>query len=1389
MNPSRIPATGAGNLAAGLIPRDATPICQKWGLSSALGFFLPVLVILLFGSVAEPQTGSVSALGDSSRERILHSTHPLAKPIYELGEMNRQEWLSRMVLVLGATTENETALQQYLESQQDRNSPRYRRWMTPEEFGDKFGPSQDDVGRVNAWLRSQGFQVDAVARSRRWIEFSGTAGQVETAFQTRMSRYQIGAALHVANSTDISIPADLRPIVRGVLSLHDFFSRPMLAGHFVVERDSQGRLVPSSPAFTSTGTNGTSHYIAPGDFAAIYNLSPLHKTGMDGTGQSIAIVGRENIELFDAHFFRQIFGLPENDPNVILDGPDPGVLASDDSLEATLDVEWAGAAAPNAMIDLVVSASTTTTDGVDLSAAYIVDRNVAGVMGVSFQACEQDLGPAGNAFHNALWEQAAAQGISVLVAAGDNGAAGCDNQHDPNNVPAQRGLAVNGLASTPFNTAVGGTQFDEGSQASTYWSTTNNPDLSSAVGYIPEAVWNESCDPTVANSPCAGGTYSLWAGSGGASSIYTKPDWQSGSNVPADGWRDLPDVSLAAAAKHDGYLICFIATACSTTVDSQGNTILQSAGVAGGTSVSTPAFAGILSVIGQLTGTRLGLANYMLYRLAANENFVNCNSSTQTAPSSSSACVFYDVTVGDNSVPGLTGFSAVAGYDQATGLGSVNALNLVNAWNSVSFQPSTTTLSVGTGSLQHGQAAQVTVGVAAKSGTGIPSGGFSLVSDKYGPAGGGALANGTFSGTISSLPGGQYNLAAHYNGDGTFGGSDSAAIPVSITPESSTISLTAYTYSNGSPIPVTSAPYGNFLYLHVTVSGASGNGIATGMVTFQDGATTLGSIALNSKGEGELVSGGYSTYGAAICLPVGTHSITATYSGDNSFSTSSTNTPLSIVITKAIPSVYFGSGGSVNIITGQQLTMVGWVKGNGPTLPTGTVQFLDGSTPIGVPVSIPSGTFKAMTSASFTAGTHSISLSYSGDSVYNASVLNTFGPLTVNVTAPVGIATQTQLTAPASVTIGNPITYSVTVTSGQATKPTGTVQVLVGDCATCLNPISLQNGSGSTYQPPIATGPLIAVAQYSGDSTYAASSSAPQTIMVMKATPTISLAASASAVASGSRVSLTTTLTAPSNIAQSFPSAQVQFLDAYNGGATQPLAAPQYLTIGNGFPNEAATLLLVLPDGTHSLTAQFLGDSNMNPASSSAITVTVGLQPPPPPKDFAITATPTTESIKAGQSATYTLQISPQNGFSGTVTPTCSGAPQYSTCTVSPTSVVLDGSTTSSVSVTIATTARSASLIRKPDSRLGFMWAGGLFLVGGLLLSPRTRRRVPSAMMALVLLLSASCGGGGGNTATGGGGNGGGGGTVGTPSGTSTVTLTATSGNLSHNAVVSLTVN
>jgi len=598
-------------------------------LANCLAFFFVALSASAAVAQLRPQSPLVvlpknritSFIDDMNRVALPGNRHPLARPQYELGAVDPAHRMDRMILVLKPDSSQQAALEQLLYQQHNPQSPSYQQWLTPEDFGQRFGASESDVAQIENWLEMHGMTMKEVALSRRSVVFSGTAAQVESAFHTSLRRYNVAGNLHVANATDPEIPRALAGVVSGLVSLHDFPTTPQ---HSVVAK--------TSPAFSAS----SSHYLTPADFATIYNVNPLYQQAVDGTGQSIAIVGRTNINLNDVRLFRKSFGLPANDPQIIVNGPDPGIVSLDEQVEANLDVQWAGAVARNAAVKFVVSASTRASDGTYLSAQYIVNRNLAPVMSLSFGLCESAIGASGNSFLNSLWQQAAAQGITVLVASGDSGAAGCDSSSV---TKAKSGTAVNGLCSTPHSVCVGGTQFNDIANPGAYWSSTNAPGTqASALSYIPETVWNES------------GPSGLWSSGGGASIVYGKPFWQSGADVPSDKKRDVPDVSLAAAS-HDGYMVYM-------------NGGLY---IVGGTSAAAPAFAGLMALVVQGNRARQGNANTVLYPLAGLQK-------------SGGAAVFHDVTTGSNSVPGVNGFKAGAGYDQATGLGSVDANLLVTHW-------------------------------------------------------------------------------------------------------------------------------------------------------------------------------------------------------------------------------------------------------------------------------------------------------------------------------------------------------------------------------------------------------------------------------------------------------------------------------------------------------------------------------------------------------------------------------------------------------------------------------------------------------------------------------------------------------------------------------------
>lgn len=560
---------------------------------------------------------------DSDRVVLQGNVHPLAQPRYDAGIIPDETQLGRIVLVLGRSAAQQAELDALTAAQQDPQSPLYQQWLTPEEFGSRFGVSESDVAQIAAWLKAHGFTVEPLPAGRGTIVFSGTAGQIAEAFHTQMHRFLVRGASHLANEQDPEIPRAMGGVVQGILSLHDF--RRVSGTHRI------------AAVAQPENTQGSMHYLFPADYATIYNLNPLYTAGENGSGVSIAIVGRSDINLSDVSAFRSGSGLSANQPAVILEGSDPG-LVPDDQDESTLDVEWSGATAPGASVKFVVGASTATTDGVDLSAQYIVNHRTANIVSTSYGSCEAYMGASELAFYNNLWQQAAAEGISSFVSSGDSGAAGCDSGSSTQGT--QRG--VNGLCSSPYSTCVGGTEFNEGSNAAAYWSSINGAGGGSALSYIPEKVWNESASD---------GGSGLWASTGGESIAYAQPAWQQGiAGASSGGKRAVPDLALTAAS-HDGYLI-----------NENG-----SWWVIAGTSAASPSFAGIMAVVEQrLGGAGQGNVNPSLYLMA-----------------SSGQSPFHPTPTGNNSVPGVTGFSATGTvYNLATGLGSVNVNSLANDWPS-----------------------------------------------------------------------------------------------------------------------------------------------------------------------------------------------------------------------------------------------------------------------------------------------------------------------------------------------------------------------------------------------------------------------------------------------------------------------------------------------------------------------------------------------------------------------------------------------------------------------------------------------------------------------------------------------------------------------------------
>jgi uncharacterized protein (TIGR03437 family) len=551
---------------------------------------------------------------------IPNHTRTFAPDYTDEGPVAPSMRMEGMTLFLKPSAAQRTDLDQLLIALHDPASLQYRHWLTPEEFGNRFTITPADADKIAAWLASQGFHVNWVGRARSLIVFDGTAGAVEAAFHAGIHHYRSATAVHYANSVNPSVPAALQGIVGSIGGLDDFRPVP-------VRKDQ--------PQYTTS--NGT-HNLAPGDLATIYDFAGL---GLDGTGQRLVVLGESDILTADIQAYRNMFGLPAQNlqPMLTPGFPDPG--QNTNLGEADLDLEVAGAVAPNAAFIYLYSGHAYN------AGFYAVDQNLAPVITASFTTgCDAQETQAFMSSFQLMAQQAVAQGITWLYSAGDNGAAGCDTKGA---AVASLGLASYFPADVPEIVAVGGTEFNEGNGS--YWSSTNSGSGASAMSYIPETVWNDTTSSHIA------------AGSGGVSAFFPKPPWQTGPGVPNDGQRDVPDVAFAASGVHDGYV----------TV-SNGQMVTN-----GGTSAATPLFAGMVLLLNQYlvkngvhSAPGLGNLNTMLYRVAQ-----------------SNPAVFHDITTGNNLVPcspdlpncttGSMGYTAGPGYDLCTGLGSIDFAKLAAA--------------------------------------------------------------------------------------------------------------------------------------------------------------------------------------------------------------------------------------------------------------------------------------------------------------------------------------------------------------------------------------------------------------------------------------------------------------------------------------------------------------------------------------------------------------------------------------------------------------------------------------------------------------------------------------------------------------------------------------
>ena len=737
-------------------------------------------------------------LNSGAKIQIRGNVHGLARPEFDLGRADSSRMLHVVSLSFHPSAAQQNELDLFIQQLGDRTSPNYHKYLTPAQFADRFGMTQNDINKIVAWLQSEGFLNITVSNSRNMVSFDGTVAQVESTFAMEMHNYLVNGEVHLANAGEPSLPAGLAGTVLSVGHLHDFSPKPR---------------VKMRPHFTSYISGN--HFLSPADFATIYNVTPLYTAGNTGAGQKIAVVGQSTVSTTDLNNFRSAAQLPASTVTMtLIEGT--ATRCPGDEGESDLDLEWSGGVAKNASI-IFLYAGLDTHDTCGGNRVFnvwdalhnAIDNNVAPFISTSYGFCESNtVGiSASQAMTYQTWAQEGqAQGQTITAASGDSGAADCDNTS-----PATEGLAVDVPASIPEVTGAGGNEFTGDSPTTTgnnppggdppYWSPalTASDTISSALEYIPEEAWNDDAASIAANS-----TFSASGGGASATGFFSKPGWQTGTGVPNDGRRDVPDVSVNASADHDGYLVCSEDGANGAIVPTCTNGFRDSSSnlnVVGGTSAAAPTFTAILALINQFVGnappTGLAPVNPMLYKLAAG------------SPSS-----FHDVTAGNNIVPCTTstpnctsttmGFSAGVGYDQVSGLGSPNANALAQAWEADIAEFTVTAGTLNPTSVAAGSSTTATITVAPLSPNGTP-----------------------FTGTVSfSCPGAPTGVTCAFN---------PTSVNVTSTTTTITTQLTITTIAN---MAASTTP--------ITVKGVSGTSSATGAVSLVVTATTE-SFTLSSQ--------------------------------------------------------------------------------------------------------------------------------------------------------------------------------------------------------------------------------------------------------------------------------------------------------------------------------------------------------------------------------------------------------------------------------------------------------------------------------------------------------------------------------------------------------------
>lgn len=1198
--------------------------------------------------------------------------------------------LQRMLLLLQPSAAQQQALTAELTGLQDPHSAQYHQWLTPAAFAAAYANAPGDVNAIAAWLAGAGFEVAPLPSGLGWIEFSGTVAQVDQAFQAQVDLVAVGGIARPMLVSGISVPGSFQPLVQGLVSLDGALSLPALTAPLAVNTSAAALAALDSPAQAEA--------LTPRLAGKLLHWEALHAAGVQGSGQSIAIAARSNLLSSDVAAFRAIFGLPQGVLSVLPSGVDPGLTA--DEPVTVLAASWAGAAAPGAQIVVAPAATTAATDGIDLSLAAIVDQHLSATVAVGYAVCEASLSTAHQAFYAALYQQAGAEGMTVIAASGDSGAAAC--QTTGTTAAVSSGYGVNGLASTPWNTAAGTAAFG----------------ASGAEAGI-EGLW--AWAPSSAAEPAL-------ASGGGSSLVYAAPSWQTAAAIPAaasgavtsaaarqqmqrayknwlsqatgaaaskeaasaatlaSGFRLLPDLALPTAIDagvNPGLAFCLSGSSGTT-----GCTLVRS----GGSAAAAALFAGIAALVEQKNGVQ-GNLNPALYAL------------------SQSSGVYADVTQGGSQLScvagssgcGVTqeiGFSAAAGYDLTTGLGAVNAQALVNDFaqalvgssvnDTINWSSSLTSQTLPI-VLTTASVLTLDATVTATDPT-IPQAPLNYVSfvDSLSTDGSTTLSTKTYqdnspsntglngsgfydaefvvpvqAGTLAA--GVFHSFEAVYPGDSVYYfGPISTSTPITaVLPAGTAVNWTtqsqSITSSTALTLAATVSPSSSFI-------GSVPAGVTpSGVVNIEDAAQSYKLL-----GTAQLTAGAVTLPLQAGALPSGaTHVLQACYSGTTAFLASCDSSDITITI-PAAASIRWQTALPATMLAGATVTLQVTVLSADSTVsgsPTGTVTFTDNGILLGTAQTLNNGLASLTVSAGQTAlsgasATLATGMSHAIVATYNCnctsgtlnavpifSPASTSGSILVPAAAAVQWVTTQQTISPSTA-----LTLTAQVLSSDSTQtsiPTGTVTFF--DNGVVLNTVNVTAGSGLASLA-LSAGQLRSAAvhtltaTYNGNTTttpYFASATSSGLNITVPAASSIAWTSGSQTVLPSGTLTLTATVQSADSTVSSVPTGTVTFTDLTTGTAYGPVAVASNGTIGTATytvsPNPLTAGI------SHTLQASYSGNSTPpNPlfGASNTIGNNVAIIVPAAAQ---VSWTTRSQSVSTSGNLTLAVVVTPVNAALGSI--------------------------------------------------------------------------------------------------------------------------------------------